>query len=117
MIFLILSNGYKLDFNMSNEEYELSDEAAALSCTLRNNAEDVADGLPMPTPLTNETLTRACALLNAVASANLLDGVPDAAALRENGIYSLTMTTTSRSGQPGWSLASIYIRLRRGCWT
>ena len=77
----------------TNEEYEVSDEAAALSCTLRNAAEDVADGLPMPTPLTNETLTRACEtltraceFLNTVASANLLDGVADAAALRENGI-------------------------------
>ena len=41
----------------------------------------------MNTPLTNETLTRACEFLNTpVASANLLDGVPDAAALRENGI-------------------------------
>ena len=71
----------------TNEEYEVSDEAAALSHTLRNAAESAAeDGRPMPTPLTNDELTRACALLNTIASANLLDGVPDAAALRENGI-------------------------------
>eukprot|EP00966_Prymnesium_polylepis_P279287 6452234-Prymnesium_polylepis.1 len=66
----------------TNEEYEVSDEAAELSCTLNG----APDARPMPTPLTNEVLTRVCQLLNDIASADLLNGVADGAALLYNGI-------------------------------
>ena len=94
----------------TNEEYEVSDEAAALSRTLRNAAEDAADGLPMPTP--QREAHRACEFLNTVASANLLDGVPDAAALRENGVQPHDDDDLKERA------AGVVSNIRlRGCWT